>query len=111
MKSTYKLFGTVWDGMPDNVVPILTDSGNQKESKIVSFKSLLCASCEEDVAKIMGSLNNLETIGLDMDYWCDTDNPVIKAFVSKRKRQIEAFLFSKAEVAYVNRQTEQKESR
>ena len=105
MKSTHKLFGTVWDGIEDSNPVIADDCERQVVTSTVSLSDLLCASIEDDVAKLLEPFRDSDTIAIDMDYIVENENPVIKAFIKKRERQIIGYLSEKFKVVYCCRNT------
>jgi len=108
MKSTYKLFGTLWDGIDDNKQIKTTVCEYKVETSMVSLSALLCASNEDDVAKLIEPFHGYDTITLDIDYHLEIENPVIKAFFEKRKRQITGYLLKKFIVVYWCQNTNKK---
>ena len=91
MKSTYKLFGTVWDGMPDKE-PLMSNFDSSANCLMVSLRSLLCASSDADVIAILNPYINEKDVAVDIDYKYEGKNPVVRAFVDKRTRQILSYL-------------------
>lgn len=101
MKSTYKLFGVYWDGMKtmgndelyiDSVVP--------KSSEFISFRKFLSIQNENDFDKIIAPYETNDDITIGIDYWIETSNPVLHAFLKKRLGQIVAHLSEKYQTVH-----------
>ena len=95
MKSTYKLFGTVWDGIEDNGQKIDINCYEKDMTAMISISALLGADSEDDIAKLLKPFLTSGTITLAMDYHPENENPVLKSFIEKRERQIKKYLMSK----------------
>ena len=97
MKSTYKLFGTVWDGIEDLGQMVISDCVQHTPTLVtmVSLSVLLSASTEDDVARILEPFYNSDAIAINMDYHFESENPIMRAFIEKRERQIKGFLMKK----------------
>ncbi|MCQ2547738.1 MAG: hypothetical protein MJ145_01895 [Clostridia bacterium] len=91
MKSTYKLFGVVRDGIEDSKQMLAADCVQQDTTSVVSLKDLLCASSEKDVAKVLEPIYDSDAIAINMDYHYDGKNPVTKTL--QADTQSECLLF------------------
>jgi len=93
MKSTYKLFGTVWDGMKEESALYsydhMADNSNQN---VISLEKLLTVNNAEEREKVLSAIDASDTVVLNLDIVCESRNPVIDAFLKKRFGQIVAFL-------------------
>ena len=91
MKSTYKLYGTVWDGKPINRT-LFTECVHSSNFSKLSIRSLFCASTEDDVEAVIKPFVNETSIVVDMDYQYTGDNSVVATFINKRIKQILNYL-------------------
>ncbi len=90
MKSTYKLLGLVWDGIPAYYVSLRCSDSLTLASanKSVSLKDFLSANSGDERAQVLSNFNNDEPIIVDFDYCCESSNPVISAFLKKSRPDI-----------------------
>lgn len=93
MKSTYKLFGTYWDGMKSVKVDVLqNDSHPIQPSELISFQTLLSVQDQSDLDHIIAPFEMNDEITIQIDYWTETSNPVLYTFLEKRLGQMVAHL-------------------
>ncbi len=96
MKSTYKLFGAYWDGMKSVKADVLqNDNSPVQESELISFQKLLSVQDETDLDRIVIPYNTDESVAIGIDYWTETANPVLQAFLEKRLGQMVSHLSEK----------------
>jgi hypothetical protein len=89
MKTTYKLFGTYWDGMESsNKVNLNTIKPNTQGSDFISFQKLLSVRDETDYDSLVLPFQEYKTVTVGIDYWTDSCNPVLRTFLEKRLSQI-----------------------
>ena len=95
MKSTYKLFGTYWDGRhSDNngIAKTVRLSSNNSLNNVISFKELLAVETQNDFDDIISSIELGFPVAIKVDYWPESSNPVLCAFLQKRLYQMIAHL-------------------
>lgn len=96
MKSTYKLFGTYWDGMKGMRYGELNFENNPvRSSESISFQKLLSVQNETDLDRIIASYEPNNEITIQIDYWTETSNPILHTFLEKRLGQMVAHLSEK----------------
>ena len=100
MKSTYKLFGTVWDGIEENNQMIVDECEQQADTSTVLLSDFIRASDKDDVEKLLEPFCSSDTIIIDMDYHYEGKNPIMKTFVDKREWQIKTYLSKKFDFVY-----------
>ncbi len=108
MKSTYKLFGTVWDGIEDPGQLVIDNCVQHTPAEMVSLSTLLKASTKDDLARILESFYDSDDIAINMDYHIENENPIMKAFIEKRERQIKGYLLQKFKSVCFYRNTDKK---
>jgi len=89
LKSTYKLFGVMWDGMliPE-IIPVVIESVDNVGRCQVNISSLLCINDKFEMEEL------IEEKGVDLilDYVPQNDSLVIQEFYIKRILQMIYFL-------------------
>ena len=93
MKTTYKLFGTYWDGM-ESIKNEDLNIGKTNDYRLpsVSFQQLLSVQNESEYDAIISPFKDYKTISIGIDYWTDSGNPVLCAFLRKRLCQMVSHL-------------------
>ncbi len=93
MKSTYKLFGAYWDGTKAVKYDELhIDNSTNQSMEPISFQKLLSVQDEADLARIIAPCNAHKDITIGIDYWTESENPVLQVFLEKRLEQMVAHL-------------------
>ena len=98
MKSTYKLFGTYWDGMllnDDETTAIRMISSDGLPANSISFKELLIVETQSDFEDATSSFDVETPVAIHIDYWPKSSNPVLCLFLKKRLGQMVAHLSEK----------------
>ena len=96
MKTTYKLFGTYWDGMKAvKYDEMQKDSHLTQPSELISFQTLLSVQDQADLDRIIALYEMNDEITIQVDYWTETSNPILRAFLEKRLGQMVAHLSEK----------------
>lgn len=89
MKTTYKLFGTYWDGMEHvKTTSINIVKTNNQEPNLISFKKLLSVQDEADYDSLVSPFREHKTVTVGIDYWTNSNNPVLSTFLKKRLSQM-----------------------
>ena len=89
MKTTYKLFGTYWDGMEStNSVDLNTIKATNYDSDFISFQRLLSVQDATDYDSLISPFQGVKTVTVGVDYWTSSCNPVLSAFLKKRLSQM-----------------------
>ena len=97
MNNTYKLFGTIWDGLQTtediNYISIV----NQKKDNIINISSLLKINNNDELENIINNYKILNDIIINIDY-IPHDNKIINTFYIKRIKQIYKCLRDKLKI-------------
>ncbi len=105
MKSTYKLLGVLWDGLPEVFPNILdTTAAENLGANNISFKSLLQAQNEDDIEKILKDCDNSNNLIINIDCGFLSKNVIQKSFIEKRLNQMVYYLsrrFNNVSIQYV----------
>ena len=91
MKSTYKLYGSYWDGMSSFDYPELPKEksfSDNPPTKNLSFVELLTVEDDYDYNSLTSSMVADDEISVTIDFWPVTSNPVLCSFLRKRLCQI-----------------------
>lgn len=89
MKTTYKLFGTYWDGMEStNSVNLKNIKPNNQGTDFISFQKLLSVGGEADYDSLVSPFREHKTVTVGIDYWTNSCNPVLRTFLEKRLSQM-----------------------
>lgn len=103
MKSSYKLFGTIWDGkdsvmeypaLPyDATVPPLGEPrclfDAQGVRRALPISDLLKIELETDLLAFVDRASNCDELLIELDYCPPSDNPTLSEFYWLRVRQIQ----------------------
>lgn len=99
MKSTYKLFGTFWDGITSTDsyrIELNNTFPEEGTYQNISFKELLMVENEQEFFSLTNSLTKTDSVILTIDYW-NKSNQIVESFLEKRLSQAVTLLESKAE--------------
>ena len=91
MKSTYKLFGTYWDGMPSadmSEIKLIENPEVFKGCNSLSLKALFSVNNASDFDKTTQSIDPDIPVVLSIDYSSSKENPILNTFNNKRISQI-----------------------
>lgn len=66
-----------------------------QSSEPISFQKLLSVQNETDLDRIIASYETNNEIAIQIDYWTETSNPILHAFLEKRLGQMVAHLSEK----------------
>ncbi len=101
MKSTYKRFGVYWDGMKAvKYDELQKDSHPTQPSEHISFQTLLSVQDQAGFDRIIAPYEMNDEITIQIDYWTDTSNSVLHAFLEKRLGQMVAHLSEKYPIVH-----------
>lgn len=89
MKSTYKLLGALWDGLPfDEESPVILENFSKEKIPRLSLSRLLSFSSMDEVQNNLVKDGTNHSIIIDADFYPASNNKVVNSFYNKRVRQI-----------------------
>ena len=93
MKSTYKLLGALWDGLPfDEESPAILENISKDNVPHLSLSRLLSFSSMDEVQNSLVNAGSDHSIIVDADFYPTCNNKIMNAFFSKRIRQVGTYL-------------------
>ena len=93
MKSTYKLLGAFWDGLPcEKASPVFTENISKENVPHLSLSRLLSFLSLEEVQNYLVNDGTNHSIIIDADFYPTCNNKIMNAFFSKRIRQVGTYL-------------------
>ena len=93
MKSTYKLLGALWDGLPfDEESPAILENISKDNVPHLSLSRLLSFSSMDEVQNSLVNAGSDHSIIVDADFYPTCNNKILTEFFSKRIRQVRTYL-------------------
>lgn len=105
MKTTYKLLGAFWDGLPEAELNSSKSNSANTSIPCISFQSLLRVQNKENINELLSNVGEIKGVVIEIDYFFLNSNIVMEKFLNKRLKQMVYYLADfgiNASVYYVN---------